>query len=707
MIGEVLDGRYRILERLGAGGMGEVFLAEHLTLGRKEALKVLHPVLAGYPQFVQRFKREAQAAGRVRHPNIVNVHHFGQLPDGRFFLAMEYVEGTALHHLLRRDGPLPVARAKRVLAQLARAVGHAHAMGVIHRDLKPENLVLLDQPGEPDVLKVLDFGIAKIVAPDHESQGLTSTGDVFGTPFYMAPELFLGQVADPRADIYAMGCLAFELVVGEPPFLGKTMEVTNAHLTRRADLASVRRPEAGLPGELDLLIDRCLEKDRERRLPSAAAFLQALEAVPDVERVPAPARRSARAAAPSEELATQPTALLSRSAAQTRPVEPAGAREDASLARWGRGGALVPEDAIRLALLDDALAELPPGDGALKARLLAERASACHTPDLDEATGLAKSAVAMTRRLGDDETRLHVLDRAGAALLDRAPPERRLGYHVELAELAEQRGRPGEALTAWLRIAHERFELGQMDEALTAIRAVVERAEPAGPAARYWGPALGATVAIWQGELRAAERALEVAAQRATGAAATLSLLALESWFYRLAERTSAQATLAERAAERLQALPLAPVYRALFTATPLLQAGRTAEALACFSLADAARLCALGDRAALLFLAEWAAAAGDPATAAWVHQRCSAEADRFVSSGLVGTWQGPQRWPLALAALALGRPGEARAHYEAAAMLAESRGGRLLAAYFRQEAAALNLAVWEGETAPARRRKE
>ena len=260
--------------------MGEVFLAEHINLGRKEALKILQPSLAAEPEFAARFRREARATNRVQHPNIVSVFDFGQLPDGRLLLAMEYVEGEGLSALIRRIGRLPVSRALNVLIQLASAVDHAHSRGVVHRDLKPENMILVEHRGQPDVLKVLDFGIAKIVAPDYKSHGLTKKGEVFGTPAYMPPEQFAGQAADPRSDLYAIGVIAFELLVGEPPFSGRTMELMHAHLTKIPDLPSQRRPEARIPPELDALVRRCLEKDPARRFQSGNDLRRALEQVP-------------------------------------------------------------------------------------------------------------------------------------------------------------------------------------------------------------------------------------------------------------------------------------------------------------------------------------------------------------------------------------------------------------------------------------------
>jgi serine/threonine-protein kinase len=275
MIGQILDERYRILKKLGQGGMGEVYLAEHLHLVRREALKVLHPSLAKQPEFVSRFRREARAINRLQHPNIVTVHNFGQLPDGRFYLAMEYAEGESLANLIDERGPLDIHRALDVLEQLADAIDHAHTRGVVHRDLKPDNLLLVDRPGRPDHLKVLDFGIAKIVAADYlESLRATPQGEVFGTVDYMAPEQLTGSATDPRSDLYAVGCIAYELFTGKPPFVGRSVEVVNQHLRAKPEPPSAQRAE--VTPAMDALVLRCIEKQPKRRFQSGGELRDAI-----------------------------------------------------------------------------------------------------------------------------------------------------------------------------------------------------------------------------------------------------------------------------------------------------------------------------------------------------------------------------------------------------------------------------------------------
>ncbi len=279
MVGTVHAGRYRILRKLGEGGMGEVYLAEHLVLRRHEALKILHVELASDPDFVARFRREARATNRVQHANIVGVYDFGQLPDGRFFLAMEYAEGDRLDSLLERVGALPVARTLHILAQLADAIDHAHARGVVHRDLKPANLMLTQHRGQLDVLKVLDFGIAKIIAPEYQdSVAPTRQDEVFGTPDYMAPEHLAGMV-DPRSDLYALGCIGFELLCKQAPFTGRQLEIVNAHMTQPPRAPSQLSPWT-IPPQLDAVILRCLEKSPDLRFQTGRELRVALEQVP-------------------------------------------------------------------------------------------------------------------------------------------------------------------------------------------------------------------------------------------------------------------------------------------------------------------------------------------------------------------------------------------------------------------------------------------
>jgi serine/threonine protein kinase len=231
-IGSVVDGRYRVIELIGEGGMGKVYLAEHTEIGKRVALKVLHPSYSRMPDLVERFRREARAASKIGHPNIVDVTDSGTTADGSVYFVMEYLEGVELGSVIEREGALDIARALRISGQICRALSAAHREGIIHRDLKPENIFLITRGGEADVVKVLDFGIAKTTeAEAARERRLTSPGMAMGTPEYMAPEQAAGRPADARTDVYSLGAIMYEMTTGVPPYTGDNfMEI----LTKKA-----------------------------------------------------------------------------------------------------------------------------------------------------------------------------------------------------------------------------------------------------------------------------------------------------------------------------------------------------------------------------------------------------------------------------------------------------------------------------------------
>ncbi len=282
MIGETLDDTYRVVERLGAGAMGEVYLVEHIHIGRREAIKVLRPEMANDTRLSQRFRREARAINRLRHPNIIGIYDFGQLPDGRLYLTMEYVDGEVVDSLLRREGRVEVGRALHIIHQLALAMDHAHSHDVVHRDLKPHNLVLVEERGRLDVVKVLDFGLAKVVDPGSSGDELTLRGELFGTPEYMAPERMAGGPDDPRSDLYAIGCIATELLTGKPPFSGSRNLVMASHM--QTVPPPVSRAVPTVPGVLDVIIQQLLAKDVTARIQTAKQLAAAIEQVPGFPR---------------------------------------------------------------------------------------------------------------------------------------------------------------------------------------------------------------------------------------------------------------------------------------------------------------------------------------------------------------------------------------------------------------------------------------
>src|SRR3989454_4966694 len=257
-----LDGRYHVLERVAAGGMGEVLRAHDAVLAREVAIKVLHPSLASDQGFVDRFRREARAAATLNHPNIVAVYDWGAV-DGIYYMVMEYVRGRSVRELLNADGPLAPAQAAEILRQTLLALEHAHAKGIVHRDLKPEN-ILLTTDGK---VKLTDLGLARAFA-DAKS---THAGAVTGTVQYLAPEQIRGEPADPRSDLYSLGIVAYELLTGELPYTGETpMAIAYKHLSDRVPKPS--RSAAEIGSDLDGFVASATDPDRELRPESAAAM---------------------------------------------------------------------------------------------------------------------------------------------------------------------------------------------------------------------------------------------------------------------------------------------------------------------------------------------------------------------------------------------------------------------------------------------------
>ncbi|HEU4728366.1 MAG TPA: protein kinase [Kofleriaceae bacterium] len=249
LIGAEIDGRYRVLELIGEGGMGKVYLAEHDEIGKRVALKVLHPSYSRMPDLVERFRREARAASKIGHPNIVDVTDSGTTADGSVYFVMEYLEGVELGSVIEREGALDVARALKITGQICRALAAAHREGIIHRDLKPENIFLITRDGTSDVVKVLDFGIAKTTeAEAARERRLTSPGMAMGTPEYMSPEQAAGRPADARCDVYALGAILYEMVTGVPPYSGDNfMEILTKKATQDPVLPHLVRGELALP----------------------------------------------------------------------------------------------------------------------------------------------------------------------------------------------------------------------------------------------------------------------------------------------------------------------------------------------------------------------------------------------------------------------------------------------------------------------------
>jgi tRNA A-37 threonylcarbamoyl transferase component Bud32 len=270
-------GQYRLKKKLGSGGMGEVYLAEHVLLKRPCAIKVIRPEKAGDPKALARFEREVQATAKLTHWNTVEIYDYGRTDDGTFYYVMEYLPGMNLEDLVRMDGPLPAERVIYLLSQVCDALSEAHCKGMVHRDIKPANIFAARRGGVYDVAKLLDFGLVKPTATQDEEQvNVTQDGMVAGSPLYMSPEQALGEQPDERSDIYSLGLTAYYLLTGRPPFeADKPIKVLLAHAHETPTPPS--QWNADVPRDLEAVVLKCLEKDPTRRFQDTESLREALE----------------------------------------------------------------------------------------------------------------------------------------------------------------------------------------------------------------------------------------------------------------------------------------------------------------------------------------------------------------------------------------------------------------------------------------------
>jgi serine/threonine protein kinase len=321
LIGQMVAERYQILSLIGEGGMGRVYLAEHVRMGRRSAVKVINPALATTADAISRFNREAANACKINHPNVAQVYDFGEMADGTLYLAMEYIDGETLDAIVAREGSLPPARAAQITKQVADALFAAHHLGIIHRDLKPENVMIARHLDGSDWVKVVDFGIAKTVQRDGMeggSQTVTTAGVSLGTPEYMSPEQLAGERLDHRTDIYSLGLVLFNMLTGELPYPKLTSKET---LVRRLTspprtLAEVR-PDIAWPQALQDVLNRGLTPEVKDRYENVGEFGRAV----------------VRAVEDNEPIATAPAAAVAASEAPiTRPA-PNATVDEGPLAR--------------------------------------------------------------------------------------------------------------------------------------------------------------------------------------------------------------------------------------------------------------------------------------------------------------------------------------------------------------------------------------
>ncbi|MCZ7683336.1 MAG: serine/threonine protein kinase [Sandaracinaceae bacterium] len=340
LIGRVIQGRFRIIDRIASGGMGAVYLAEQLPLGRKVALKVLEPAADNYSskaQFQERFLLEAAAVAKLSHPNTIVLFDYGRTEDGRFFYAMELVEGVTLNKLIRDRRFVDPALAVHISAQICGSLREAHEAGLVHRDLKPGNIMLTRRGDDPQFVKVLDFGLVKVVGSDSQHE-LTRSGIVMGSPRYMAPEQVETRGVDHRADIYAFGTVLYHMLAGQPPFVYPgQFETLRAQVDEPPPPLEKTNPFCDAGPELRALLFQCLEKRPEARPQSMAEVSARLKAcateigisIPslsgvDISLLAGWGRAPRRSTAPSiEERVSSPPTMAERPAARAAQEAPA------------------------------------------------------------------------------------------------------------------------------------------------------------------------------------------------------------------------------------------------------------------------------------------------------------------------------------------------------------------------------------------------
>jgi eukaryotic-like serine/threonine-protein kinase len=302
-IGSVLNGRFTIEAKLGEGGFGAVYKGVQNATGRRVAIKLLHPEMTRDQNVVARFRREGQVLCALRDAHTITTYDFDQTPDGTLFIAMELLQGKSLHEIFHEEAPIAWQRMLKVMAEMCSSLEEAHAIGIVHRDLKPENVYLENRPGNPEFVKILDFGIAKVMRGDgiagDMSPQLTATGQTLGTLEYMSPEQLMGKQLDGRSDIYGLGVVAFELITGRLPFPDAVgpAALISAQLKKVPPTPSQAYPQGDIPEAVDQLIFKMLEKDKNNRFRDATELRREIDGI--LSTMAAPVRRADRASQPN------------------------------------------------------------------------------------------------------------------------------------------------------------------------------------------------------------------------------------------------------------------------------------------------------------------------------------------------------------------------------------------------------------------------
>jgi len=412
LVGTLIDSRYRIEAALGEGGMGKVYRAEHVRIRRQVAVKILHEQLSALPTVGERFEREAIAIGRLDHPNCVAVQDFGRLEDGTLYLVMQLLDGLSVADAL--TGPtnrLPWPRALHIGRHTLAGLGHAHRAGLIHRDIKPENIMLVEQDGDRDFAKILDFGIAKVVESggDGPQEQLTEAGMAFGTPTYMSPEQALGEPLDGRTDLYSVAVVLYELIAGAPPFKADDkLSVLAMHTSQEP--APIETHGVEIPDEVESLLQRGLAKVRDHRFATADEFAAAIddclerlagdEAPPRPRlsaRSPAVVDNATREVSPSQVVEIgEPTGGPPAGAAYAAGGAPAGTQPPAGVQRSRRRGLLAAALAAG-ALLTAVVVALALSAGPGESELAAEARALIEAGDPQAAVALLEKKPKLLR----------------------------------------------------------------------------------------------------------------------------------------------------------------------------------------------------------------------------------------------------------------------------------------------------------------------
>jgi serine/threonine-protein kinase len=436
LIGAVIADRYHITAKLGEGGMGAVYLAEHVRMGQKMAVKVLAKQLVDDADAIARFTREARNAARIKHPNVCIVHDFGIETDERLvYLAMEFIEGESLAELLKREGTLGLDQAAAIMAQCCDALQAAHDLGIVHRDLKPDNIMISRDRGGAAFVKVVDFGIAK-AATGEAGQQVTKTGFILGTPDYMSPEQVAGETLDARSDVYSLALVLFRMLAEGLPFTGDTPHsVLMSRLTADPRTLEDVRPGSGLPSAIQEVLDRALARDRSKRFDSAVAFAGALaSAVEQVEQtettvVAAPDVETVRLETPQDAVAAPRVETPTPETPQPVPEPRRAGRRRAGIAAIGAVGVIGAVGLWMMGGFGADTAGLTPGDGG-RAATATEDTTAADTSRTDVGSTFearlpvpegpvepARDSAASAERDGTP-----VRDSAEAAAADDRPP---------------------------------------------------------------------------------------------------------------------------------------------------------------------------------------------------------------------------------------------------------------------------------------------